>query len=135
MARCVAAALCLLGLAACTNNPYPDSDERMKVLYQPLSEPPRTLDPAVSYTASEHLITGVVYATLLDYHYLARPYRLIPGLAREVPQRARACGRARRLPLPSAQPGVLLPGRSRVRARGSGRRDARGRRAPTSPSS
>ncbi len=85
MARFVAAALCLLALAACTNDPYPDTDERIKVLYQPLSEPPRTLDPAVSYNAAEHLITGVVYATLLDYHYLARPYRLIPGLAREVP--------------------------------------------------
>ncbi len=86
MARFVAAALCLLGLVACTNDPYPDSAERARILYQPLSEPPRTLDPAVSYNAAEHLITGVVYATLLDYHYLARPFRLIPGLAREVPQ-------------------------------------------------
>ena len=86
VARFAAAALCLLGLAACTNDPYPDADDGVKILYQPLAEPPRTLDPAVSYTAAEHQITGIVYATLLDYHYLARPYRLIPGLAREVPQ-------------------------------------------------
>jgi len=72
-------------LAACTNNPYPDADEGIKIVYRALSEPPRTLDPAVSYNAAEHQITGIVYATLLDYHYLARPYRLIPGLAREVP--------------------------------------------------
>jgi hypothetical protein len=83
--RSAAVALGLALLAACTNNPYPDADEDLKILYQPLGEPPRTLDPAVSYNAGEHQITGIVYATLLDYHYLARPYRLIPALAREVP--------------------------------------------------
>jgi len=91
VARFAALALGLSLLAACTNNPYPDADQGLKILYRPLAEPPRTLDPAVSYNAAEHQITGVVYATLLDYHYLARPYRLIPGLAREVPH-------ARRLP-------------------------------------
>ena len=85
MGRFAAAVLCLLALAACTNDPYPASDANAKVYYLPLTEPPRTLDPAVSYHAAEHLITGIVYATLLDYHYLARPYRLIPGLAKEVP--------------------------------------------------
>jgi len=81
----VVAVLCLLVVVACTNDPYPDTDARLKVLYLPLGEPPRTLDPAVSYNAAEHLITGIVFATLLDYHYLARPYRLIAGLAHEVP--------------------------------------------------
>jgi ABC-type transport system substrate-binding protein len=84
--RAAAVALCLLLLAGCTNDPYPDADDHARVFYRPLGEPPRTLDPAVSYNYSEHQITGVVYATLLDYHYLDRPYRLIPGLAREVPQ-------------------------------------------------
>jgi ABC-type transport system substrate-binding protein len=92
--RFAAVALGLALLAACTNNPYPDADEELKILYRPLGEPPRTLDPAVSYNAAEHQITGIVYATLLDYHYLARPYRLIPGLAREVPH-ARTLGGGR----------------------------------------
>jgi len=85
VARLAAAALGLLLLSACTNNPYPDADDAARIFYRPLSEPPKSLDPAVSYNFSEHQITGVVYATLLDYHYLDRPYRLIPGLAREVP--------------------------------------------------
>jgi oligopeptide transport system substrate-binding protein len=71
---------------ACTNNPYPDADAERKVLYSPFSEAPRTLDPAVAYTTSAHAITGNVYETLLEYHYLKRPYTLIPGLARSVPE-------------------------------------------------
>lgn len=75
------------GLApACTNNPYPDADASRKVLYSAYSEPPKTLDPAVAYATTDHLVTGPVYDTLLEYHYLKRPYTLIPGLAREVPE-------------------------------------------------
>ncbi len=77
----------LLGLlGGCTNNPYPDADSDKKVLYLAYSEPPKTLDPAVSYSTAEHIITGPIYDTLLEYHYLERPYRLIPGLAESVPQ-------------------------------------------------
>ncbi|MDJ0867710.1 MAG: ABC transporter substrate-binding protein [Myxococcota bacterium] len=77
---------CALALAvACTNNPYPDEDATRQVLYSAFREAPRTLDPAVAYTTSSHAITGNVYDTLLEYHYLKRPYTLIPGLARAVP--------------------------------------------------
>src|SRR5262249_14725697 len=75
---------CLAGVG-CTNNPYPAADRDMKVLYSSFNEAPKTLDPAVAYTTAEHVITGNVYDTLLEYHYLARPYRLIPGLATSVP--------------------------------------------------
>ncbi len=79
----------LLGLAAltvaCTNNPYPTADEGKKVYYSSFSEPPKTLDPAVAYTTTEHAITGAVFDTLLEYDYLQRPYRLIPALASGVP--------------------------------------------------
>ena len=43
-----------------------------------------------------------VYDTLLEYHYLKRPYELIPGLAEAVPEPRAARGRARRLPLHAA---------------------------------
>ena len=72
--------------AGCTNNPYPDDDARQKVLYAAFSEPPKTLDPQVAYTTIDHAITGPVYDKLFEYHYLARPYRLIPALALEVPE-------------------------------------------------
>jgi ABC-type transport system substrate-binding protein len=79
----------LVGIAAwslaCTNNPYPSADEGTKVYYSSFSEPPRTLDPAVAYTTTEHEVTGAVFDTLLEYHYLKRPYELIPGLAVKVP--------------------------------------------------
>jgi ABC-type transport system substrate-binding protein len=86
-ARLRRAALALAGALAlaCTNNPYPDADARRGVYYTSFVEAPRTLDPAVSYTTNEHAITGNVYATLLEYHYLKRPYELIPGLAVAVP--------------------------------------------------
>jgi len=72
-------------LLACTNNPYPDADADKKILYTSFREAPRTLDPAVAYTTSAHAITGAVYETLLEYHYLKRPYTLIPGLAAGLP--------------------------------------------------
>jgi oligopeptide transport system substrate-binding protein len=84
VARSVALLL-LLFLAHCSNNPYPDADGDRKVLYASFSSPPKTLDPAVAYSVVDHEVTGAVYDTLLEYHYLKRPYTLIPGLASAVP--------------------------------------------------
>lgn len=87
-----AAGLALLALA-CGNSPYPDSDDGLRVLYTPYSEPPKTLDPQVAYATVDHDVLSNVYETLLEYHYLRRPYHLIPALATEVPQpRPRADG-------------------------------------------
>jgi len=74
-------------LVGCTNDPYPDEDDGRKIVYIPFETPTKTLDPAVAYTTVDHAVTGPVYDTLLEYHYLERPYRLIPGLARAVPER------------------------------------------------
>ena len=79
-------ALICLSLSACTNNPYPDSNSERKILYKSYREAPRTLDPAVAYTTNAHAITGEVFDTLLEYHYLKRPYELIPALAAAMPQ-------------------------------------------------
>jgi len=80
------ATLVALALGACTNNPYPGDDDEKKVLYSPFGEAPRTLDPAVAYTTTAHKITGNVFDTLLEYHYLKRPYELIPGIATAIPE-------------------------------------------------
>ncbi|MDG2306684.1 MAG: ABC transporter substrate-binding protein [Candidatus Binatia bacterium] len=88
MGKAVAAVgIIVLGaLLACTNNPYPDADSGRKVLYRTMRKsPPKTLDPAVAYSVVDHIVTGSVYDTLLDYDYLARPYRLIPGLVEKIP--------------------------------------------------
>jgi len=73
------------GLAGCNNNPYPDADSGQRIFYTGFREAPRTLDPAVAYTTGSHAVTGAVFDTLLEYHYLKRPYTLIPGLAEAVP--------------------------------------------------
>ncbi len=79
----LALAIAILG---CTNDPYPESDALVKVRYRALTDPPKTLDPAVTYNVSDHQITANVYETLLEYHYLKRPYELQPALAESVPE-------------------------------------------------
>jgi len=79
------AVLWLAAITGCTNNPYPDADADKKILYSSFAEAPRTLDPAVAYTTAAHVVTANVYDTLLEYHYLKRPYQLMPGLAEAVP--------------------------------------------------
>ncbi len=81
-----ALATCVAAVAACSNNPYPDEDANRKVFYTFFVEPPRTLDPAVAYSVTDHQITGPVYETLLEYHFLKRPYQLIPGIATHLPE-------------------------------------------------
>jgi ABC-type transport system substrate-binding protein len=76
----------LLLVPSCTNDPYPAADRDKKIVYSSFSEAPKTLDPAVAYTAAEHVVTGNVFDTLLEYHNLQRPYQLMPGLAEAVPK-------------------------------------------------
>jgi len=83
--RRLALSACAAGLAACTNNPYPEADAGGKVLYRAFSQPPKTLDPQVAYSTVDHEVTGNVFDTLFEYAYLERPYRLIPALAEAVP--------------------------------------------------
>jgi ABC-type transport system substrate-binding protein len=84
----LAAVACLLVCVGvgCSNNPYPDSDDKERVLYLNYQEAPKTLDPAVAYSTVDHMIVGPVFDTLLQYHFLERPYRLIPGLLAEMPE-------------------------------------------------
>jgi peptide/nickel transport system substrate-binding protein len=77
---------CALLASGCTNDPYPAADRDKKIVYSSFSEAPKTLDPAVAYTTAEHIVTGNVFDTLLEYNYLKRPYELIPGLAEAVPK-------------------------------------------------
>ena len=77
-------------VVACTNDPYPGADQRRKIYYTSFNEAPKSLDPAVAYDTAAHEITGNVYGTLLEYHYLKRPYTLIPGLAKDLPKRETA---------------------------------------------
>jgi len=83
----LAAAAALAAVAGgCTNNPYPEADSERKILYGVFNDAPRTLDPAKAYTTNATQVNGNIYDTLLEYHFLKRPYVLIPGLAESVPE-------------------------------------------------
>ena len=67
------------------NRPYPADDAARNIYYASFSERPNHLDPAQSYSSNEVTFTGQIYEPPLQYHYLKRPYRLIPLTATEVP--------------------------------------------------
>ncbi len=92
--RAVAFVAVLALATACTNDPYPSADAHARVLYVPYAEAPKTLDPQVAYSVYDHEVLSNVYETPLEYHYLKRPYELIPGLVTAVPE-PRATGDGR----------------------------------------
>ncbi len=78
----------LLLLAACAseqNDPYPASERGENILYSAFTERPKHLDPVQSYTEDEATFTAQIYEPPLQYHYLKRPYTLIPATAAAVP--------------------------------------------------
>lgn len=77
--------LAFFSFIGCSNNPYPEADNEEKVLYLPFATPPKTLDPAISYGTADTVVTNKVYDTLLQYHYIKRPYELVPSMAKEIP--------------------------------------------------
>jgi ABC-type transport system substrate-binding protein len=76
----------VLAASGCTNDPYPPAERDKKIFYTSFPEPPKTLDPAVAYAVTDHVVTANVFDALLEYHYLRRPYELIPGLAESLPK-------------------------------------------------
>jgi len=71
----------LLFLAGCGdawNDPYPADERGKSILYSAFIERPKHLDPVQSYTEDEAKFTQQVYEPPLQYHYLKRPYELVP---------------------------------------------------------
>ena len=81
--------ICLLflcGYGEVWNDPYPAAERGKSILYSAFIERPKHLDPVQSYTEDEAKFTQQVYEPPLQYHYLKRPYELIPLTALEVPK-------------------------------------------------
>ena len=68
------------------NNPYPKSEQDEEIYYSTFAEEPKHFDPAVSYSSDEYTFIQQIYEPPLRYHYLKRPYELIPLTAEAVPQ-------------------------------------------------
>lgn len=84
-------ALCAIQLlAGCDgtpwNSPYTSSEEEKPILFSSFTERPKHLDPARSYNENEALFISQIYEPPLQYHFLKRPYELIPLTAVEMPQ-------------------------------------------------
>ena len=76
----------LAGCGEVWNDPYPADERDKSILYTSFITRPKHLDPVQSYTEDEALFTAQVYEAPLQYHYLKRPYELIPLTAEEVPK-------------------------------------------------
>ena len=79
----LAAALLATG---CDNSPYPESDERRSVYYTSFTEEPKHLDPARAYSTGDARLLGQCLEPPFQYHYLKRPYQMVPLTARAIPK-------------------------------------------------
>jgi len=68
------------------NDPYRASEGDKNILYSVFADRPKHLDPVQSYASDEAIFTRQIYEPPLQYHYLKRPYELIPLTATAVPQ-------------------------------------------------
>ena len=70
------------------NNPYPSDGKGdiANVIYSSFSERPKRLDPVSSYSSNEYQFIAQIYEPPLQYHYLLRPYTLIPLTAARLPE-------------------------------------------------
>lgn len=78
-------AVLVAGCGKIWNDPYPVADRGKNILYSVFADRPKHLDPAQSYTSDEAVFTRQVYEPPLQYHYLKRPYELMPLTAAEIP--------------------------------------------------
>jgi len=81
----------VLALAGCTrdpiNSPYETGALAQNTLYTAfVKRSPKYLDPARSYSTDETPYTYNIYEPLYGYHYLKRPYELVPRAAAGISQ-------------------------------------------------
>jgi peptide/nickel transport system substrate-binding protein len=88
MRRRLALAVAFIGLAAgcgVVNEPVSRDELERNILFSSYSESPKHLDSVASYSNNETPWTYSIYEPPLRYHYLKRPYELIPRTLVEMP--------------------------------------------------
>lgn len=99
MIRAWLCAVLLVVLAGCDNSPHAHGSAATDTLFMAFQErSPRYLDPTASYANNETPVVYQVYEPLYGYHYLKRPYGLVPKLAEAVVQPHYLDARGRPLP-------------------------------------
>ncbi|MGD0089386.1 MAG: ABC transporter substrate-binding protein [Planctomycetota bacterium] len=77
----------LLFLPACfTNCPYRQEERGQNIYYDTFHEEPKHLDPAISYEEGAYTFLNQILEPAVQYHYLKRPYVLVPLTAAAVPE-------------------------------------------------
>ncbi len=76
----------MLCVAQCNNNPYPKSEKESNIYYDTFGAEPKHLDPAIAYSSDEYVILQQIYEPSLQYHFLKRPYQLMPLTLKKMPQ-------------------------------------------------
>ncbi|MFA6015839.1 MAG: ABC transporter substrate-binding protein [Gallionellaceae bacterium] len=67
------------------NNPYPADSANQSIYYSAFTERPKHLDPVQAYSENEYVFLAQIYQPPLQYHYLKRPYTLVPQSASAMP--------------------------------------------------
>jgi oligopeptide transport system substrate-binding protein len=98
----VPALVLLLLLSACSdtpwNDPYPAAESGQNIFYSSFDERPKHLDPVKSYSANEWAFISQIYEPPLQYHFLKRPYQLVPLSAAAMPEVTKRDAQGRPLP-------------------------------------
>ena len=76
----------LTGCGEIYNNPHPPEEEGKIVHYTNFQLPPKHLDHAVSYSSDESVLLDQIIEPPLGYHFLKRPYELVPLAAESMPE-------------------------------------------------
>ncbi len=87
--RALGAALAAIGagalLGGCNNNPLPSDASATNTLFSAnIETSPRHLDPTASYWSNDTPFTYQIYEPPYGFHYLKRPFELVPKTATEV---------------------------------------------------
>ena len=85
LARAMLTTVVTLLATACNNNPWPQESAASNTLFTAATESsPRHLDPTASYWNNETAYTYQIYEPPYGYHYLKRPFQLVPKTAAAV---------------------------------------------------
>lgn len=88
------------------NSPYPAAQGGEAIMYGSFAERPKHLDPVSSYSENEAQFNGQIYEPVVQYHFLRRPYELVPLTATALPEARYFDAAGEPLP-PDAQPAEI----------------------------
>lgn len=81
------------------NDPYPAAERGQNIFYSAFTQRPKHLDPVQSYSEDEAIFLYQIYEPPLQYHYLKRPFQLVPATSRAMPTLRQYDGAGQLLPV------------------------------------